>query len=100
MVTTTKARLWRVEWCHRSGYRAPYQVVEAKNYKDAHAQAKAIPCVLSQYSTQWSFTLVRLPYVRNKRNTKWIMPRPENPAENSRPGLQPSVCVATEKALG
>jgi hypothetical protein len=30
MVITNQTRLWRVEWIHRSGYRAPHYWVEAK----------------------------------------------------------------------
>ena len=34
MVTNTKIRLWRVDWVHTSGYRAPHYWVEAKIGRD------------------------------------------------------------------
>lgn len=34
MLNQTKPRLWRVEWIHRSGYRAPHYWVEAKIGRD------------------------------------------------------------------
>lgn len=30
MITQSQNQLWRVEWVHRSGYRAPHYWVEAK----------------------------------------------------------------------
>ena len=38
MVTNNHTRLWRVDWVHRSGYRAPHYWVEAKIGRNKYGQ--------------------------------------------------------------
>ena len=60
---------------HVNGYQAPYQVVEAKNYEDAHALAKASTGRLGAFRHAWSFRLKKLPYVRTGKSSRWHMPK-------------------------
>jgi hypothetical protein len=75
MMTTSQNRLWRVEWIHINGYQAPYQVVEAKTYEDAHAGAKANAGRLGQFPNTWSFRLKKLPLVRTGKSSRWHTPK-------------------------
>ena len=51
--------LWRVEWVHINGYRAPYRFVEAKTRREA---IKLAPTTsrLADFPDSWSFRLVKL----------------------------------------
>lgn len=51
--------LWRVEWCHRNGYQAPYRIVEATTRKEAHKQAKG-SSRLADFPAEWHYRLVKL----------------------------------------
>lgn len=75
MMTTSQTRLWRVEMVHANGYQAPYKVVEAKKYEEAHALAKAGMGRLGEFPNIWSFRLKKLPYVKTGRNSRWHMPK-------------------------
>jgi hypothetical protein len=69
MRSTEQVRLWRVDWVHKSGYRAPYMYVEAKNYKEAHREVMGMKCRLADFPT-WYFQLTALDLVQKRG--KWV----------------------------
>lgn len=69
MSSTEQNRLWRVEWFHRSGYRAPSTYVEAKTRKEAINIAKEASR-LGDFPKSWSVRLKRLGTLRS--NGKWV----------------------------
>jgi len=63
MKTHTKILLWRVEWTHRNGYRAPYQLVWAETRKQA---AKNISSRLKDFPKSWSYKIFRIKTEKEK----------------------------------
>ena len=59
MNTKQKRPLWRVDWYHRVGYQAPYQLIEAKERKEAIKLAKKASR-LGDFPEVWSFKLTKL----------------------------------------
>jgi hypothetical protein len=59
MQTNKKRPLWRVDWYHRAGYRAPYQLIEAKTKEEAIKLAKT-SSRLGDFQNLWSFKLTKL----------------------------------------
>lgn len=58
--------LWRVDWFHRDGYQAPYQLIETKKNsnrafvkREAHAKAKKASR-LADFPKFWSYRLTEL----------------------------------------
>ena len=73
MRTTTVLRLWRVEWVHRNGYRAPYQFVEAKTRKEAiEIQKVSKSSRLADFPEVWSWHLSSTGLIWNDKRNKWI----------------------------
>jgi len=68
MESKSRLRLWRVEWVHRNGYQAPYQIVEAKIYKEVHKIIIKSGCRLLDFNS-WSFKINELH--KTKKNGKW-----------------------------
>jgi hypothetical protein len=66
----SKPALWAVQWFHKDGYQAPYQVIEAKKREDAIKIAKEVNCVLRNFKS-WGWKIVKLPYQLNE-NGKWV----------------------------
>ena len=70
MTAKSKLQLWRVEWVHRNGYQAPYQVVEAKEYQEVHNQVlKNRTSRLLDFSDSWYFRIINLNKIQV--NGKW-----------------------------
>ena len=71
----TQVRLWRVDWVHLNGYRAPSRYVEAENYNKAHRMVLEEKFRLGDFPKFWSFNLNKLDL--EKVNGKWITPQEE-----------------------
>jgi hypothetical protein len=59
MQTNAKLLLWRVEWSHRNGYQAPYQLIWAKTRKEATIELKT-RSRLADFPETWSYRLLKL----------------------------------------
>ena len=69
MESNNRLRLWRVEWVHRNGYQAPYQIVEAKKYKEVHKFIMESGSRLLNFPNSWSFVITDLH--KTQKNGKW-----------------------------
>jgi hypothetical protein len=56
MISNSQCRLWRVDWVHRDGYLAPYQVCECRTKKEAAEWAKK-SSRLADFPHVWCFRL-------------------------------------------
>jgi hypothetical protein len=61
--------LWRVDWFHRSGYRAPSQYVEAKKIREAIMLAKD-QSRLADFPESWSCHPVEIREIKKSRMKK------------------------------
>ena len=59
MKTKHQILLWRVEWTHRNGYQAPYQLVWAETRKEVYAFAKT-SSRLADFPNAWSFQVSKV----------------------------------------
>tara|TARA_Y100000034_G_C6880561_1_gene403450 strand:+ start:111 stop:296 length:186 start_codon:yes stop_codon:yes gene_type:complete len=55
MKTWKGYQLWRVDWVHRNGYRAPSKYVWAKTKKETHKLARESR--LADFPDSWSYSL-------------------------------------------
>ena len=72
MSDLNNVRLWRVEWVHRRGYRAPSKYVEAKKREEANKMARETSR-LRDFPDFWRFELVLISSQRV--NGKWLISR-------------------------
>lgn len=69
MSTKTEILLWRVEWVHRAGMIAPFQMVWAKDKKEAIQLAKS-KSRLTDFPEFWSIKLSLIPKYFKKKKKK------------------------------
>ena len=65
MIKQSQPRLWRVEWCHRSGYQSPTYYVETTRQAVAAERLDAIAIAktksrLADFPKVWSIKLTKL----------------------------------------
>lgn len=61
--------LWRVDWTHRSGYRAPSQYVEAKTKGEAITAVKELSR-LANFPESWSCHPIKIREVKKPKKQK------------------------------
>lgn len=64
-------RLWRVEVVSRYGYRAPYQLIEAKK-KEVHQEVRNLHLRLLDFPDIWYYQIIDLHRGFDSRTGKWI----------------------------
>ena len=69
MMTKSKFLLWRVEWNHRAGYQAPYQLIWAEKKKEAIDIAKS-KSRLADFPLYWSYQITEIPVFRKPRKVR------------------------------